>query len=109
MKKNKAQKDILYVSISSFVLVVLWIGFNLYHAYVSSTIAPDLQLQIIPIEPTFNSAAIQKIKARENVAPVYELTPTSSSSSEAAVSQTPISSQSGTPSLPSSSLQKLGL
>jgi hypothetical protein len=113
MKKNRAQKDILYLSISSFALVVLWVGFNLYHAYVASTIAPDLQLQIVPIDPTFNSAAIQNIKQREKVAPVYQLTSSNDASSEATTPQTPattgnpVSSQSGI-SIPSNSLPGVG-
>lgn len=72
MKQNRAQKDILYISISIFVLVVLWIGFNLYHAYVTSTIAPDLQLQIAPIDPKFDTEIINKLKTREKIAPLYE-------------------------------------
>jgi len=81
MKKNKAQKDILYVSISSFVLVVFWIGFNIYHAAVTSTITPDLQLDITPIDPTFNLQAISKLKTRHTVIPVYELKNATGSSS----------------------------
>ncbi len=72
MKKNRAQKDILYLSISSFVLVVLWIGFNLYHNYVTTTIAPDLQLEIAPIEPSFNTEIINNLKARTRIEPLYE-------------------------------------
>ena len=78
MKKNRAQKDILYVSISSFVLVVLWIGFNVYHAYVTSTIAPDLQLIIQPINPKFNLETIQELKKRTKIEPLYELNGASS-------------------------------
>ena len=80
MKKNRAQKDILYVSISSFVLVVLWIGFNVYHAYVTSTIAPDLQLIIQPINPKSNLETIQELKKRTKIEPIFRL---NSASSEA--------------------------
>lgn len=73
MKKHKAQKDILYISISSFVLVLLWIGFSLYHAHVDSTITPTLQLQIEPIDPRFDTATIQELKERGGVVPVFEL------------------------------------
>jgi hypothetical protein len=72
MKKSKAQKDILYISISSFILVVLWIASNLYHAYVTSTIAPELQNQIQQINPTFDLETVQKLKTRQRVNPAYE-------------------------------------
>ncbi len=90
MKKNRAQKDILYISISSFVLVVLWIGFNLYHAQVTSTIEPDLQLQIVPINPKFDTEIIQKLKTREQISPLYEAT---NASPSAAVTPEPPTAQ----------------
>lgn len=98
VKKHNAQKDILYITISSFILMVLWVGSNIYHAAVSSTIAPDLQLQIQPIDPSFNTDVIQKLKTREKIAPLYE---TVNASSEADITQqpntseTPVASNSG--------------
>ncbi len=87
MKKNTAQKDILYISISSCVIVVLWVGFNIYHAHVTSTIEPDLQLQIKPINPSFDSQFIQSLKSRQTIAPIFEVT---NATSEAEISPTPI-------------------
>lgn len=86
MKKHKAQKDILYIAISSFILVVLWIGFNLYHAHATSTIEPVLQLQIKPIDSSFDTSVIQKLKSRQNVQPIYEF---GNASSAANISPTP--------------------
>lgn len=95
MKKNRAQKDILYISISSFVLVVIWIGFNIYHAAVSSTIAADLQLEINPINPNFNQGTIQRLKRRTKIDPVYQLG--SSSARAATPTPSPIPTISTTP------------
>lgn len=81
MKKNKAQKDILYISISIFVVTVIWVASNLYHAHVTSTITPDLQIQIVPIDPNFNTDIIQKIKNRKRVAPLFEVKNSSSEAS----------------------------
>jgi ABC-type lipoprotein release transport system permease subunit len=72
MIKSKAQKDILYISISSFILVVLWIASNLYHAYVTSTVTPELQNQIQQINPNFDIETVQKLKTRQIVNPAYE-------------------------------------
>lgn len=82
MKKNKAQKDILYLSISSFILTALWISFNVYHSYVSTTIAPTLQLQIQPIEPSFDLITIQNLKNRKSVVPQFDFQTSQNSSSE---------------------------
>jgi hypothetical protein len=103
MKKGKAQKDILYIAISSFILVVIWIGFSIYHAYVDSTIEPDLQIQIEPIEPTFDKETINNIRNRQGVLPVYELdaqqAETASPEAELTpeTSSPPISTESGIP------------
>ncbi|HSW48238.1 MAG TPA: hypothetical protein VLG67_04110 [Candidatus Saccharimonadales bacterium] len=111
MKKEKAQKDILYISISSFVLVALWIGFNLYHAHVTSTITPDLQLKIVPIDPKFNTDVIQKLKTRQQITPLYE---SLSSSSSATTTPEPTAgtgtsaSGSGQPVIPANSIERLG-
>lgn len=76
MKRNqgKAQKDILYISISFFVVVALWISSNIYHAAVTSTISEDLEQKILPIDPNFDAETIEKIKNRRKVAPDYSIT-----------------------------------
>ena len=78
MKKNRAQKDILYITISSFILVALWIGFNLYHTYTTSTIEPELQTEINPIDSRFDTDTINQLKSRKTVTPVYQIDATSS-------------------------------
>ena len=71
-KHQNKQKDILFVLISSFVVVVVWIGSNLYHIHVTSTVAPDIQKLLSPIDPTFDTQIIQKLKSRINVVPAFE-------------------------------------
>jgi hypothetical protein len=72
-KKQSPIEDILFLSISSFVVVVAWVGFNIYHSYVTTTITPDLQIQIEPIQPDFDIATIQTLKSRKQVAPITKL------------------------------------
>lgn len=88
--KNKAQKDILYISISSFILSIAWISFNIYHIVATSTITPDLEIQIKEIDPEFNLETIQKLKNREKIEPIYEFNNTSASS-EAVLTPSPSS------------------
>lgn len=72
-KKRSPLKDLLFVSISSFIVVVAWVGFNIYHTWVTTTITPEMQVTITAIHPDFDAATIQKLKARKQVVPVTSL------------------------------------
>lgn len=79
-KRQNKQKDVLFVLISSFVVVVAWIGFNLYHIWATSTINKNIQAQLEPIDPTFDKNTIQSLKTREQVNPLYNRQATASQS-----------------------------
>jgi len=66
-------REIYLLLISSFVLVVFWIAFSIYHSSVTSTISPVQNVQIIPIKPDFNMKAVSDIKTRPEVTPLYQL------------------------------------
>jgi len=89
MKRN----DILILLIPSFLIIVLWVVFNIYHNFVNSTIPESLNLQIAPISPRFDTSVIDGLKKRKTVAPLYEgetiTQPTENESS------TPLSTTSG--------------
>lgn len=83
------QKDLLLLLIPFFLMVIAWVIFNIYHSSVTSTISDTLNIQIAPINPTFDKKAIEAIKNRENIQPIYDL----SNSSLATPRPTPTSSQ----------------
>lgn len=70
-KKDTKKQDILFILISSFVVVVAWIAFNIYHIWATSTISPTTQQQLTPIDPKFDPATLQDLKTRENINPLY--------------------------------------
>jgi hypothetical protein len=72
-KRKKIQKDILFIFISSFVVVVAWIGFNIYHIYATSTVSQDIQMQLTPIDPVFDPLTMQQLKNRESIVPQYKM------------------------------------
>jgi hypothetical protein len=72
------QREIYLLLISSFVLVVIWIGFSIYHSSITSTIPQTTNIQIIPINPNFDMKTISNIKTRPTVVPLYELDKTTS-------------------------------
>lgn len=79
-------REILFLVISSFIIVLAWIGFNLYHNMKTSTINQNLTVQILPISPNFDKKTISDLKKRERIAPLYEIK----------TSPTPQSTQGGT-------------
>lgn len=66
------QKELLIILASLFLLTFLWVIFNIYHNYVTSTIKSPLDIQIIPIEGKFDRSTIAKIRERQRVDPLYE-------------------------------------
>ena len=71
-KQKKRQKDILFILISSFIVVVAWIIFNIFHIMATSTIDENIQLQLTPISGTFDQKTIQGLKSRENINPLFQ-------------------------------------
>jgi len=67
------QRDIITLLIPSFILILAWIVFSIYHSSVSSTITPVVDIQISPITPTFDMNTISKLKQRQKVTPIYEI------------------------------------
>lgn len=67
------QKDLLFILASSSLLTVIWIGLSIYSSAITSTISDTLGIQIMPIEPTFDRAAIESMKKRDRVSPSFEL------------------------------------
>lgn len=76
-----SQRNILFLIIPAFILIVAWIIFSIYHNAVASTISDKLNIQIFPIAPNFDTKIINKIKDRRAVAPLYELSPVENSAS----------------------------
>ena len=65
----KQQKDILYILVPSFILLILWIGFTIYSNAVSSTITQTQQVNLQPISPNFDTTTIDKLSQRKQVTP----------------------------------------
>lgn len=88
-KRHNTQKDILFILISSFIVVVAWIGFNLYHIWATSTVNEEIQLQLTPIAATFDATTMQQLKTRENVNPIFDVQgqPSTTASSTATQNQ----------------------
>ncbi len=75
------RRGVLLVLWLTFITVVAWIGFHIYHITVTSTISEELQLQIIPIDPNFDMDTINRLKGRVKVEPLYQFNENTASAS----------------------------
>lgn len=78
MNKN----TLLLLSFATFITVVAWIGFSIHHNLTTSTISETENLQIIPIDPSFDTQTIQSLMERTKINPIFEIDPASVPSSE---------------------------
>jgi hypothetical protein len=88
-KGHVTRMDILFLSISMFAMVAMWIAFNIYHEWVTTTISEDLQMQIVPIQPKFDTATLDKLKTRSNPVPLFELGGVITTTGSESADQTP--------------------
>lgn len=66
------KKNLVTLLASIFIFVFIWIGLNIYHNSVSSTITGSVNAQLSPISPSFDTKTIDKLKKRQNVTPIFE-------------------------------------
>lgn len=57
-----SSRQSLFLSIFTFLTVIAWIAFDVYHAGVTSTITPVQQELIKPLEPKFDKEALSELK-----------------------------------------------
>ena len=67
------KRDILILLIPSFIFALAWIGFSVYHSFVTSTIPGEVNVSISPITPDFDTKTIESIKQRKSIAPIYQI------------------------------------
>lgn len=58
-------KDLLIVSLFTFITVVIWIAADAWHAYITSTITASLQQTIKPLSPKLDYSVIDSLKSRQ--------------------------------------------
>lgn len=60
-------KNFVYLTIFTTFIVIVWIGVTIYHNISTTTISEVAQIQIAPINPTFNKATIANLKKRKQI------------------------------------------
>lgn len=70
MEEKVGRRDAFIISILTFITAIAWIAFDVYHASVESTIPTEVESQLAPITPKFDTSVIEKVKKRQNVEPL---------------------------------------
>ena len=60
-------KNIILFSGVTFFMVFAWISLSIYHNQTTSTITPNVQTQIAPIVPKFDTQTLNNLKTRTPV------------------------------------------
>lgn len=89
MESKKLKRDLVILLVSSFIVIVCWIGFNIYSRATTSTIDESLTKQIAPIQPSFDTATINSLTEREKIMPLYQSEGLPSPNPEVAIEDTP--------------------
>lgn len=69
----KKQRELIILLVPLLILTILWVIFNVYHSYVTSTITDPLSYQIIPIEGKFDDETIKQVRGRTRVETLYDV------------------------------------
>lgn len=62
MKKFKLGKDILILTIITFITVLTWVGFEVWLAATKTTITKVTQEQMSPLNPQINKQIVESLK-----------------------------------------------
>ncbi len=65
------QRDYLFLIISSAILVVIWVTFNIIHTAITSTISASIGQQLEPISATFDTQTLNGLNSRKKVVPAF--------------------------------------
>ena len=60
-------RQILFLSLLTFLTVLAWIGFDVYHVMMASTVKAVDQEMIRVLEPKFDTNTILELKKEQNL------------------------------------------
>lgn len=66
MKKDKKW---LYISILSLIMALVWVGLSAIKHLQKSTISPDVEKVMIPLDPTIDRATLVDLSKRKGATP----------------------------------------
>ena len=84
------QRDIIFFLVSVCICVFAWIAFTVVHNSLTSTINATTLEAISPINPTFDTDTLQKMKNRTVVSPAFTISAVPTTSIVPTATPTPL-------------------
>jgi len=63
----KIKQDLLWMIVTTFVTIIIWIGYSIYLAYHKPTLDTQVTSLLTPLEPTLNKEALKLLAERIEV------------------------------------------
>lgn len=67
MDEYKFGKNMLILSIMTLITVIVWIGYEVYHAYTQTTVPKIIKELIKPLSPNIDEVTIEDIKKKYQI------------------------------------------
>jgi len=65
MNQLKFGRNVLFLALLSLLTAVIWIGYEVYHAYTETTVPQVISKLIQPLSPTLDQEVFQAIKEKQ--------------------------------------------
>ncbi len=59
---ERVKVDVLVLGIFSLIAVLIWVGYSLYDTFIQSTIEPEVEALLEPLDPNLNSEVLSKLQ-----------------------------------------------
>ncbi len=60
----KANRNNILLAVLTLIMVVAWVGFEIFRTYRTSTTEPDVTKAITPLDPTVDETVLNGIQSR---------------------------------------------
>jgi hypothetical protein len=67
--EQKIKRDLLRLAVLTVVVVVIWIGLEVYRSTKQSQLGPEIKKQLSPLTPSIDLDTMENIKQRQQVLP----------------------------------------
>ena len=64
MRRREIDRDIVVLLLTTLLMVLTWVGFEAYRAYVDTSTPADIEKFLKPIDPTIDKMFLDKLNLR---------------------------------------------
>lgn len=73
LRHLRIKYDAYRIGILTLIVVVLWIGLEIYHAYTQTTIASELEGLLEPLDPSIDVATVEGLSERLDAPETFQV------------------------------------